>query len=47
MRLVAVHAGRKNMHLFFPQFTFDDLPVHLFDHSVAFSTGSGDVFTGD
>lgn len=43
MRLMAVNARRKDMRLFFPQFTLDDFSVDRFNLRMAFRAGGGDI----
>jgi hypothetical protein len=40
---MAINARWKHVCLFFPEFSFNNLSVHLFNLSVALSTRRGDV----
>jgi hypothetical protein len=44
VRLVTIHAGRKNVRLFFPQFAFDDLSVDQLNFRVTLRARCSDVF---
>jgi hypothetical protein len=43
MRLVAIHANRDGFRLLFPQFTFDDLTMHLLDLGMALEAALNNV----
>ncbi len=47
VRLVAVHAGRNQVRLLFPEFAPDDFTVHGLDLPVTLPAGGGDVGFGD